>query len=291
MSAPDLPPPPKHDAGERPLHVHLHADRVAPEALAGGVVVVIDAIRASVTIAKALSEGAAGIVPALTAEEAREKAGRLKAHSRPRDSDGQNGLRESRAFDLPTANPSYGEGKVLLGGERGGVLIEGFDLDNSPFSYTRERVAGRTIVFTTSNGTAGLLHARHAAKIIVGSFVNLSKVCEAVAAERRPVHIVACGTRSDISLDDVLVAGAMARMLIVAGRGTSSDDSWQVATHLWHVISKGGHEGIVEAMCGSRGGRNMVTLGLRRDVEFCSTIDVVPVVPVFDVASGLIRLG
>jgi 2-phosphosulfolactate phosphatase len=285
MSAPDLPPPPKHDAGDRPLYVHLHADRVAPEALTGGVVIVIDAIRASVTIAKALSEGAAAIVPVLTAEEARAKAAALKAPPRERGWGG----RDSSA-DAPTPSPSHRKEKVLLGGERGGVLIEGFDLDNSPFSYTRERIAGSTIVFTTSNGTAGLLHARHAAKIIVGSFVNLTKVCEAVADERRPVHILACGTRSDISLDDVLVAGAMARMLLVAGRGTTSDDSWQVATHLWHIISQGGQDKIVEAMCGSRGGRNMVTLGLRRDVEFCSTIDAVPVVPMFDVASGLIQL-
>jgi 2-phosphosulfolactate phosphatase len=242
--------------------VHLHADRVAPEALAGGVVVVIDAIRASVTIAKALREGAAAIVPVLTAEDARAKADALRG---------------------------AGE-RVLLGGERGGVLIEGFDLDNSPFSYTRERVAGRTIVFTTSNGTAGLLHSRHAAKVIVGSFVNLTRVCEAVAGEARPVHIVACGTRSDISLDDVLVAGAMTRLLHVAGRGTPSDDSWQVASHLWHHISKGGQDAIVDAMCASRGGRNMVTLGLRRDVELCSAIDAVAVLPVFDAASGRITL-
>lgn len=285
MSAPDLPPPPKHDAGDRPMYVHLHADRVAPETLAGGVVIVIDAIRASVTIAMALSEGASAIVPVLTAEEARVKAVSLKALPKGR---GSGEPRSSTA--APAPSPSQRDGKVLLGGERGGVLIEGFDLDNSPFSYTRDRVAGRTIVFTTSNGTAGLLHARHAAKIIVGSFVNLTKVCEAVANERRPVHILACGTRSDISLDDVLVAGAMARMLLVAGRGTTSDDSWQVATHLWHTISQGGQEKIIEAMCGSRGGRNMVTLGLRKDVEFCSTIDAVPVVPIFDVASGEIRL-
>ncbi len=269
MSAPDLPPPPQHLIGERPLYVHLHAERVSALELAGGVVVVIDAIRASVTIAKALSEGARAILPVLTAEEAREKATALRLSRRNTSS----------------------EQRVLLGGERGGVMIDGFDLDNSPFSYQRERVGGASIVFTTSNGTAGLLHAKQASKILVGSFVNLTRVCNEVALDPRPVHILCCGTRTDISLDDVLVGGAMAQRLIARGRQTPSDDSWQVATMLWERVSAGGFDSIIRAMCESRGGRNMVTLGLRRDVEFCSTIDAVPVLPVFDASTGIIDSG
>ncbi|MFO0857735.1 MAG: 2-phosphosulfolactate phosphatase [Phycisphaerales bacterium] len=264
MSAPDLPPPPEHVITERPLHVHLHVSRVKSETLAGGVVVVIDAIRASVTIAQAFRSGAKSVVPVLTGEDAKKRAAELV---------------------------SRGVQKVLLGGERGGLLIEGFDLDNSPFSYTQERVEGSTIVFTTSNGTAGLLHARHAAKIVVGSFSNLTTVCEALANEQRPVHILCCGTRDDVSLDDVLVGGAMAERLVSAGRQTSSDDSWSVAMALWKHVKAGGHAGIVRAMEESRGGRNMVKIGLARDVEFCSTMDTLPVLPVFDAATGLIQLA
>lgn len=264
MSAPDLPPPPEHVIADRPLHVHLHVSRVAPEALAGGVVVVIDAIRASVTIAQALQSGARCVVPVLTSDEAKRRANELIAG---------------------------GAERVTLGGERGGVLIPGFDLDNSPFSYTPERVRGATIVFTTSNGTAGLLHARHAAKIIVGSFSNLSRVCAALAHEPRPVHILCCGTREDVSLDDVLVGGAMAVRLVESQRQTPSDDSWSLAAAAWQHVKAGGHARIVRAMSESRGGRNMVKLGMMKDVEFCSTLNTLPVIPVFDVSSGRIELA
>ena len=83
-----------------------------------------------------------------------------------------------------------------MGGERGGVLIPGFDLDNSPLSYTRERVQGKTIIFTTSNGTAALLHAKNAAEILVGSFANVTAICQRVANDPRPVHILCAGTRA-----------------------------------------------------------------------------------------------
>ncbi len=275
MSAPDLPPPPEQAIFERPLYVHLHVSRVKPESLAGGVVVVIDAIRASVTIAQALRNGAKSVVPVLTGEDAKQKASELAA--------------------LESRYPSSGSGahrpRILLGGERGGLLIPGFDLDNSPFSYTRDRVEGATIVFTTSNGTAGLLHAKHAAKIAVGSFSNLTVVCDALAHEPRPVHILCCGTRDDVSLDDVLVGGAMAERLVTAGRQTSSDDSWSVAMGLWRHVKAGGHSEIVRAMAESRGGRNMVKIGLARDVEFCGTLDTLPVLPIFDPANGRIKLA
>jgi 2-phosphosulfolactate phosphatase len=267
MSAPDLPPPPSFDQPkQRPLAVHLHASDIAPADLRGCVVVVIDAIRASVTIAQALANGATRIIPVLTAEDARRaKAALLSQHG---------------------ASPS----SVLLGGERGGVLIDGFDLDNSPFSYTRERVAGRTIVFTTSNGTAGLLHAREAAEVIVGSFVNVSAVCERIASDPRPVHIIACGTRHELSMDDCLPAGAMVEQLLAAGRELVTDDAARLCLCAWRAC-KAESTYREQLMQDSRGGRNMVRIGLTRDVNLCATPDAIPVVPIFDVGSGAITLA
>ncbi|HEX2837299.1 MAG TPA: 2-phosphosulfolactate phosphatase [Phycisphaerales bacterium] len=271
MSAPDLPPPPTFDQPkQRPLALHLHASRVTPEDLRGGVVIVIDAIRASVTICKAMHEGAAKIVPVLTADEARSKAAALHANPSP-----------------PSAP---GGGSILLGGERAGVLIEGFDLDNSPLSYTRERVAGRTIVFTTSNGTAGLLHARHAARVLVGCICNLTSVCNAVKDDPRPVHILCCGTRGDVSLDDVLAGGAMARQLLAAGREPVTDDSHTLAIAAYDHAMERGMDGLRAAMRGSRGGRNLVRIGLGDDVDYCSAHDTLPVVPEFFPLRGEITL-
>lgn len=249
----DLPPPPPGHLGPRPLHVHLHPSRVDPALLAGTVVVVIDALRASVTMTAALARGARAVVPALTVEDARREADRRRS-----------------------------VGPVLLGGERGGVLIPGFDLDNSPASYTRERVAGATLIFTTSNGTAALLHARQASEILVGSFANLSAIVERVAPDDRAVHVLCAGTREEISLDDVLPAGAMVERLASMGRTLPSDDSGRLAL-LASLAARGG-EGVAAWMRGSRGGRNLDASGLGADVDFCSTADTLPIVPRFDAA-------
>jgi 2-phosphosulfolactate phosphatase len=273
MPAPDLPPPPTFDQPRScPLALHLHASRVMPEELTGCVVIIIDAIRASVTICKALHEGAARIIPVLTANDARTRAESLRAEPCP------------PPFPLPPG------GGVLLGGERAGVMIEGFDLDNSPQSYTRERVAGTTIVFTTSNGTAGLLHARHAARVLVGCFCNLTSVCNAVQGDARPVHILCCGTRNDVSADDVLAGGAMARRLLASGREPVTDDSHTLAIAAYDHAMQHGIEGLRTAMRQSRGGRNLVRIGLGDDVDLCAAHDTLPVVPEFFPTRGEVTL-
>ncbi len=258
----DVPPPPEPGERGRSLRVHVHPSRVEPAALSGAVVIVIDALRASVTITAALAHGAARVVPVLSVEDAR-------------------GLRARGA----------GEGSSpILGGERGGVLIEGFDLDNSPLHYTRERVAGRTLVFTTTNGTAALLHARQAARVLVGSFANLSAVCDAVADEARPVHILCAGTRDEITMDDCLPAGAMTENLVARGRELLSDDSARLCRLAW-LGARAMPGGIALAMRESRGGRNLVRIGLGHEVDFCAAPDTLGVVPEFDPARGDITLS
>lgn len=118
-------------------HCHACFYGMPPAAVAGGVAVVIDVIRASTTITTAVANGAASVFPVESVERARERAS------------------------------SLGQG-TLLGGERGGIRIEGFDLGNSPREYTPERVAGHQIVFTTTNGTAALAACHEAAVVMIG---------------------------------------------------------------------------------------------------------------------------
>lgn len=253
MPAPDVAPivePPV----ARPLSVHLHAKLVSPETLAGGVAVVIDNLRASVTMTAALFNGAKAVIPTLTVDDALA----VKAENGP---------------------------DVVLGGERGGVLIPGFDLDNSPRAYTRQRVAGKTVAFTTVNGTAALLLCRHAAKVLVGSFVNLSALCRAVEADERPVHLMCCGTRDEIGLDDILPAGAMVERLVAAGRRFVSDDSARLALLAWHEARR---TGLPHAMAQSRGGRGMARVGLSDDLPSCIDIDSMPIVPEFHRTLGML---
>jgi len=133
---------------------------------AGGIAIIVDALRASTTIAVALALGAAGVQPVLDVEEARAFLGR----------------------------PGY-----LIAGERGGAQLPGFDFGNSPTQLQAEagRLAGRRLVLTTSNGTRCVAAAAGAAAILAGALPNASAV--AVAAARlagelgRDVYIVAAG--------------------------------------------------------------------------------------------------
>src|SRR5262249_38742437 len=94
------------------------------------------------------------------------------------------------------------------GGERGGKRIDGFDLGNSPLEYTRDRLNGKTLVFTTTNGTRAMLHSRQAARILIGAFVNLSALCRELESADA-VDIVCAGTDRQITREDVLFAGAV----------------------------------------------------------------------------------
>ncbi len=230
--------------------------------LAGSVVIMIDALRASVTIASALASGATAVFPVLTVEAANAKAAEMQRAGLLRN-------------------------QLVLGGERGGVLIPGFDLDNSPLAYTPDRVGGRPVVFTTANGTSTLVHAHGAALILIGALTNLSSICRAVASDPRDVHIICSGTRGEISLDDCLAAGAVVERLLEAGRELGSDDSGLVCLNLWHKAKR---SGVLSAMRASRGGRNLVRLGFDADVELCSTIDAVDLLPCYDVVTGAILL-
>src|SRR5579864_1736813 len=119
----------------RKLFVHLLPALFEPAELEGGVAVVLDVLRASTTIVHALGAGAGSVVPCGEVDETRRLAATFPAES------------------------------VVLGGERGGTRIGGFDLDNSPASYTNERVHGKTVAFTTTNGTQALIRSRAARRI------------------------------------------------------------------------------------------------------------------------------
>src|SRR5438132_9688378 len=126
------------------LFAHFLPTLMDPDELRDGTAVVIDVLRASTTICHALAAGAREVIPCLEVEEARRVAAD-NSGSRP-----------------------------MLGGEREGVRIEGFDLGNSPGEYRPDTVGGRTVVFTTTNGTRAMLGCRSARRVLIGSFVNFS---------------------------------------------------------------------------------------------------------------------
>ena len=244
------------------IHWHCHDvfHRMPAGATAGGVAVVIDVLRASTTMITALAHGAAGIVPVADVDEARRLAGELGP-------------------------------RVVRGGERGGLRISGFDLGNSPREYTAERVAGQTVVITTTNGTAALHASRDAAEIVVGAIVNRRAVAEAVrrlAGDQGVVHLVCAGTDGVVSAEDVLAAGAILDAAAADGRDDALDDAAREALAFFRRVAARGDvpAALVVEFCRSPGGANLVDLGMEADLPAAAAIDSLAVVPRLDRASG-----
>jgi 2-phosphosulfolactate phosphatase len=231
-------------------------------AVAGGIAVVIDVLRASTTIITALANGAARVRPVADVAEAR----RLVAALGP---------------------------DTLLGGERGGVRIEGFDLGNSPAEYARDRVAGRSIVLTTTNGTAALAACRGAGEILVGAIVNRSAVAAAVrrlavAGDGGDVHLVCAGTDGTVTAEDVLAAGAILDAALRDEPAAELDAAAQAALAAFRVAAGAAdpEAALGAAFRHSPGGANLVALGMQADLPLCAALDAIALVPRLDAASG-----
>jgi 2-phosphosulfolactate phosphatase len=245
------------------LNVHFLPQLVEAERLSGGVSIVIDVLRATTTIAAALAAGAREVVPCLEVADAC-----------------------AAAANLP-------DGQAVLGGERDGVRIEGFTLGNSPREYTPQSVGGKTLVFTTTNGTRAMLHARLAEQVWLAAFVNLSAVVKA-SADRERVDILCSGTGGQITREDVLLAGAIAARLTPVAAAELNDQA-AIARAAWLQVANDPLADrqslaavLAQALRETQGGRNLKRLGLQRDIDDAAAIDRYALVPQFDRVSGKI---
>jgi 2-phosphosulfolactate phosphatase len=240
-------------------HCHDTYQQMPPGATAGGIAVIIDVLRASTTMITALAHGAAGVLPVADVAAARGRAAALG----------------------PTA---------LLGGERGGLRIPGFDLGNSPHEYTADRVAGRTVVITTTNGTAALHASRDAATIVVGAIVNRSATAATlrrIAGAAADVHLVCAGTDGAVSAEDVLAAGAILAAA-AADHGDHLDAAATAALTRFRRVATAADlpTALVTEFRRAPGGANLVALGMEADLPAAAAIDTATVVPRLDRASG-----
>ena len=237
--------------------------RMRPGAIAGGIAIVIDVLRASTTIATALAHGAAVVLPRRSIDEARATA---------------------------AARPG-----TVLGGERGGVKIAGFELGNSPAEYTADRVAGKPVVITTTNGTLALAACHDAAEVLVGAIVNRAAVvatARALAAARGcdAIHLVCAGTDGQVTEEDVLAAGAI---LDAASRQDELDAAADAARDRFRRLAAAGRAGLEERIAVAfrtcRGGENLIALGMEADLATAAAIDSLTVVPRLDREAEALR--
>ncbi len=216
----------------------------------GKACVVIDTLRATSVMVTALNNGCAQIIPVMEVEQAME----IKA--------------------------SMDDGRTILGGERGGLKLTGFDYGNSPLEYTKEAVVGKTLVMTTSNGTQAILKAQGAHTLYMGAMLNATTVAKALMKQKKDVVILCAGTNGRFSIDDCVTAGYIIdRMIKYKGRQTIKlDDLGYVCYELYEQ-----HMDDLDALVSNAGHYNILKdLGMQDDIDYCLTMDSVNVLPRFE---------
>lgn len=206
------------------------------------VVVIIDVFRATSTIAAALDNGAESVIPVATVEEC-------------------------ISLGKQTVNS-------ITAGERDGKIAAGLDYGNSPLEYPASFVKGKTLILTTTNGTRLLHMVEDAAEIIIGSFLNLSAVCRFLIAQKKNVLLGCAAWKDRFNLEDTLFAGAVANS--IQSYFSVNCDSTRAALSLYKE-SKGN---FLELLKGSSHYKRLSGFGLYKDLEYCTTPDLHPVVPV-----------
>ena len=211
------------------------------------IVVIIDVLRATSTIATALHNGAKCVIPVDSVAKCIELG---------------------RQIDGITA------------GERDGKIAEGLQHGNSPFEYPREFIGGRTLVLTTTNGTK-LLHMaldRGAGQVITGSFPNLGPVCEYLLAQNLPVVLACAAWKDKVNIEDLLFAGAVIHK--IKKSFYINCDSSQIAETLFLDAKKDLYD-FMKVKNASHYQR-LSGFGLEKDIRYCLSPDLAPVLPFYE---------
>jgi 2-phosphosulfolactate phosphatase len=237
------------------IDLHLTPHQTDELALREKTVVVIDVLRACTSIAAALTNGAREIIPVDTVEAAVKISGNL-----------------------------FGD-VTLLGGERNGRMVEGFNLGNSPGEYTEERVRGKSIIFSSTNGAQAMVKARYARELFVCAFVNVSAVAGALRQNPRDFTVVCAGNNGVLSMEDTVCAGMLiAKVTDEAPFDASLADAACAARALHKTYGRG----ILKMIKSSDHGRYLQGIGFGDDLKTCAGVDTMPVLPQLD--GNVIRL-
>jgi len=207
------------------------------------VVVIIDIFRATSTIAAALDNGASYVLPVSSVAE---------------------------CIELGTIIDNS-----VTAGERDGKIVEGLKHGNSPLEYPTSFIQNRPLILTTTNGTKLLNMVDGAAEIIAGSFLNLDAVCNYLLKIGKNVLLGCAAWKDRYNLEDTLFAGAVVNKI---GHAFNINcDSARAANHLYETSVRGGFLGVLKD---SSHYRRLASFGLEKDMEYCTTPNLHPIVPI-----------
>ncbi|HEV8285552.1 MAG TPA: 2-phosphosulfolactate phosphatase [Chitinophagaceae bacterium] len=228
------------------LHTSLSPALVHLYDVNNSIVVIIDVLRATSTIAAALYNGAKCVIPVDSV---------------------------SRCIEL---------GRQIEGitaGERDGKIAEGLVNGNSPFEYPRKFIEGKTLVLTTTNGTR-LLHMaleKGATEIVTGSFTNLSAVCDHLVEMKKNVILGCAAWKDKVNMEDALFAGAV--ILKIKDHFDINCDSSHMAEAMYEKAKKDLF-GFIKKNNASHYHR-LMNFGLEKDIRYCLTADEANVLPIY----------
>lgn len=238
------------------LDVIISADNIKEEYLENKIVVVIDMLRATSVIITALANGAKEVFPILTVEEALKKKEELI----------MNGI-----------NP-------LLGGERKALKIDGFDFSNSPLEYTSDKVQGKSIILSTTNGTRAINLSLKAEEILIGAVINSEAITMELKNYNKDVVFINAGTNGEFSMDDFICSGYMISLLCEKDNHDLSDIAktakyiYENNTNLVDYIKEAKHYNILKS------------LNLMKDLKYCCEKNIINIVPKVDKSRKSIKI-
>jgi 2-phosphosulfolactate phosphatase len=237
------------------VHVALTPADASGLALGESAAMVVDVLRATTTVVAACAAGCGRVVPVTDPGAARERAG------------------------------SFPPGEVLLAGEQGGEPIPGFHLGNSPLEFTADRVCGKTILFSTTNGTAAMLTAASASTAAVAALTNASASARWALDARRDLVVLCSGDDGAFSIEDAVCAGLVVARLAAAGADLSDGAVAALGLGRFYAPRLG------DLKHASRWARRLARMGRSADVEACLRQDVVELVPVVEAGAIVPRPG
>ena len=229
------------------LHTSLSPALLNLYDVSNSIVVIIDVLRATSTIATALYNGAKCVIPVDSVTRCIEIGRQIEG---------------------------------ITAGERDGQIAEGLEYGNSPFEYPHEFVEGKTLVLTTTNGTR-LLHMaleKGAKQIITGSFPNLSAVCDHLRASGQNVILGCAAWKDRVNIEDMLFAGAV--ICRIGEHFSINCDS----SHLAETMYEKAKKDLFAFMKKNEASHyhRLMNFGLEKDIRYCLTPDGANVLPVYD---------
>lgn len=207
------------------------------------IVVVVDIFRASTTMCAALKNGAKGIIPVASIDEAQE----------------------------------YKTKGYLVGAERNVKRCDFADFGNSPFDYTSEKVEDKEVVFTTTNGTQAIEKAANCYCLIVGAFSNIQSVADYCLLQKKDVIVLCAGWNNRFNIEDSLYAGALAELLLQKGYSSVSD-STTIALDMW----KDAKSDIKKYIDKSEHIKRLEANNLLKDADYCLELNTANLVPIYN---------